>query len=144
TDLVIARLTAADAVDFTHVMSIGFGFDETPEAHALFDAPEFFECDWASYGAYDGETLVAAARMCVVAETDAVALFGAATVPECTHGGAQGALMDARIREARDRGVRYASAETWLENADNPNPSQHNMRRAGPHEVRTPATRRRS
>jgi GNAT superfamily N-acetyltransferase len=137
TDLRIARLTADDAVAFTHVMSIGFGFEETPESHALFDAPQYFEGDWAAYGAYDGDTLVAVARMCVVPETDAVALFGAATVPAGRNRGAQGALMDARIREARDRGVRFASAETWLESPGNPNPSQHNMRRAGLTEVHT-------
>jgi ribosomal protein S18 acetylase RimI-like enzyme len=137
TDLHIARLTAEDAVAFTHVMSVGFGFEETPEAHALFDAPQYFEGDWAAYGAFDGDELVAAARMCVVPETDAVALFGAATLPQGRRRGAQAALLDARIREARDRGVRYASAETWLESPDNPNPSQHNLRRAGLAEVHT-------
>ena len=137
TDLRIARLSAADAEAFTHVLAVGFEFDETPEAHALFGGPQYFDGDWAAYGAYDGETLVAAARMLVVPETDAVALFGAATLPEGRGRGAQGALLDARIREARDRGVRYASAETWLETADNRNPSQHNMRRAGLTEVHT-------
>ena len=137
TDLRIARLTADDAADFTRVMSVGFGFEETPESHALFDSPGFFEGDWAAFGAYDGGTLVAAARMCVVPETDAVALFGAATAPQGRHRGAQGALLAARIREARDRGVRHASAETWLETPDNPNPSQHNLRRAGLAEVHT-------
>ena len=131
TELRIARLTAEDAPAFTRVMSVGFGFEETPESHALFDAPQYFEGDWAAYGAYDGDSLVAVARMLVVAETDAVALFGAATVPEGRGRGAQTALLDARIREARDRGIRYASAETWLESDGNPNPSQHNMRRAG-------------
>jgi ribosomal protein S18 acetylase RimI-like enzyme len=137
THLRVARLTAEDARRFTHVMAVGFGFDETAEAHALFDGPQYFEGDWAAYGAYDGETLVAVARMVVVDETDAVALFGAATLPEGRGRGAQGALLEARIREARDRGVRYASAETWLETADNRNPSQHNMRRAGLTEVHT-------
>lgn len=137
TDLRIARLAPEDAEEFTHVLAAGFEFDETPEAHALFDGPQYFEGDWAAYGAYDGETLVAAARMLVLPETDAVALFGAATLPEGRGRGAQSALLDARIREARDRGVRYASAETWLETAQNRNPSQHNMRRAGLTEVHT-------
>jgi len=137
TNLRIARLTSDDAERFTHVLAVGFEFDETAEAHALFDGPQYFDGDWAAYGAYDGDTLVAVARMLVVPETDAVALFGAATLPEGRGRGAQGALLDARIREARDRGVRYASAETWLESAENPNPSQHNMRRAGLTEVHT-------
>jgi ribosomal protein S18 acetylase RimI-like enzyme len=79
--------------------------------------------------------LVGVARMVVVAETESVALFGAATLPEGRNRGAQGALLAARVREARDRGVRYASAETWLESVGNPNPSQHNLRRAGLTEV---------
>jgi ribosomal protein S18 acetylase RimI-like enzyme len=137
TDLRIARLGPDDAVRFTHVMAVGFGIEETPEAHALFDGEQYFEGDWAAYGAYDGDHLVGVARMLVVPETGAVALFGAATLPEGRHRGAQGALLDARIREARDRGMRYGSAETWLETADNPNPSQHNLRRAGLVEVHT-------
>jgi GNAT superfamily N-acetyltransferase len=137
TDLRIDRLSAADAADFTRVLAAGFEFDETAEAHALFDSPQYFEGDWAAYGAYDGDTLVAAARMLAVPETDAVALFGAATLPDGRGRGAQSALLAARIREARDRGVRYASAETWLESEANPNPSQHNMRRAGLTEVHT-------
>ena len=103
----------------------------------MFDGGQFFDGDWATYGAWDGETLVGVARMLAVPETEAVALFGAATLPEGRNRGAQGALLDARIREARDRGLRWASAETWLEDADNPNPSQHNMRRAGLTEVHT-------
>jgi ribosomal protein S18 acetylase RimI-like enzyme len=137
TDLLVARLGAADAADFTHVMSVGFGFDETAEAHAFFDGPQYFEGDWAAYGAFDGDVLVAAARMLVVAETGAVALFGAATLPAGRNRGAQSALLDARIREARDRGVRYASAETWSEKDEQRNPSLHNLRRAGLTEVHT-------
>jgi ribosomal protein S18 acetylase RimI-like enzyme len=72
-----------------------------------------------------------------VPETASVAIFGAATLPEGRNRGAQAALLDVRFREARDRGLRYASAETWLESAEHPNPSQHNMRRAGLTEVHT-------
>jgi GNAT superfamily N-acetyltransferase len=135
TDLRIERLTAADAEAFTRVMAVGFEFEETAEAHAMFDSPQYFDGDWAAYGAYDGDVLVAVARMLVVPETDAVALFGAATVPEGRGRGAQAALLDARIREARDRGIGFASAETWRETDENPNPSQHNLRRAGLAEV---------
>ena len=58
-------------------------------------------------------------------------MFGAATMPAARGRGAQNALLDARIREARDRGCRFASAETWAETPGSPNPSQHNMRHAG-------------
>jgi ribosomal protein S18 acetylase RimI-like enzyme len=139
TDLRIARLGPEDAATFTDVMAVGFGFEATADAHAFFDGAHYFAGDWASFGAYDGETLVGVARMLALAETGAVALFGAATLPEGRNRGAQAALLDVRIREARDRGLRYASAETWLENEENRNPSQHNMRRAGLTEVHTRA-----
>ncbi len=137
TDLSITRLGPEHAADFVRIMAVGFGFEPTDDADAMFDGAQFFDGDWATYGAWDDDTLVAVARMLVVAETEAVALFGAATLPEGRNRGAQGALLDARIREARDRGLRWASAETWLENEENPNPSQHNMRRAGLTEVHT-------
>ena len=137
TDLRIERLGPEHGAAFTDVMATGFGFEATPDAHAFFDRAHFFEDDWASYGAYDGETLVGVARMLAVPETESVAIFGAATLPEGRNRGAQGALLDVRFGEARDRGLRYASAETWLENDENRNPSQHNMRRAGLTEVHT-------
>jgi GNAT superfamily N-acetyltransferase len=140
TDLRIARLGPEHGADFVRVMAAGFGFEGGPGADAMFDGAQFFDGDWATYGAFDGDTLLAVARMVAVAETEAVALFGAATLPEGRNRGAQGALLDARIREARDRGLRYASAETWLESPENPNPSQHNMTRAGLTEVHTRAS----
>jgi GNAT superfamily N-acetyltransferase len=135
TDLSIARLSAEHAAEFVRIMSVGFGFEASRTALAMFGGTQYFDGDWATYGAWDGGTLVAVARMLSVAETDSVALFGAATLPEGRNRGAQGALLDARIREARDRGLRYASAETWLETEESRNPSQHNMRRAGLTEV---------
>jgi ribosomal protein S18 acetylase RimI-like enzyme len=137
TDLRIERLGPEHAAAFTDVMATGFGFVATPDAHAFFDGAHFFDGDWASYGAYDGEALVGVARMLAVPETESVAIFGAATLPEGRNRGAQRALLDVRFREARDRGLRYASAETWLENEENRNPSQHNLRRAGLTEVHT-------
>ena len=137
TDLRIARLEPEHAAAFTAVMAVGFGFEETTEAHAFFDGPQYFSGDWASYGAFDGDTLVGAARMLAVPETGSVAIFGAATVPEGRNRGAQAALLDARIREAADRGLGFASAETWLEDAEHRNPSQHNLSRAGLTEVHT-------
>ena len=137
TDLRIERLGPEHAAAFTDVMAAGFGFDVTPEAHAFFDGAHFFEGDWASYGAFDGDAVVGVARMLAVPETESVAIFGAATLPQGRNRGAQGALLDARVREARDRGLRFASAETWLESEENRNPSQHNLRRAGLTEVHT-------
>jgi GNAT superfamily N-acetyltransferase len=137
TDLRVTRLTAEHAADFVRIMATGFGFEVTAEADAMFAGEQFFDGDWATYGAWDGDALVAVARMLAVRETGAVALFGAATLPEGRNRGAQAGLLDARLREARDRGLAWASAETWLETTESPNPSQHNMRRAGLTEVHT-------
>jgi len=108
TDLRIQRLGPEDAVAFTDVMAAGFEFEATPDAHAFFDGAHFFEGDWASFGAYDGDHLVAVARMLAVAATGAVALFGAATLPAGRSRGAQAALLDVRIREARERTLQFA------------------------------------
>jgi ribosomal protein S18 acetylase RimI-like enzyme len=137
TDLTITRLGPEAGSDFVRIMAAGFGFEQTSAADAMFDGAQFFDGDWATYGAWDGDTLVGVARMLAVPETESVALFGAATLAEGRRRGAQGALLDARIREARERGLRYASAETWREGAENQNPSQHNLRRAGLTEVHT-------
>jgi ribosomal protein S18 acetylase RimI-like enzyme len=137
TDLAITRLGAEHAPDFVRIMAAGFDFEQTPAAEAMFGGGQFFDGDWATFGAWDGDSLVAVARMLAVAETDAVALFGAATLPEGRNRGAQGALLDVRIREGRDRGLRWVSSETWLESKGHPNPSQHNLRRAGLTEVHT-------
>jgi GNAT superfamily N-acetyltransferase len=135
TGLRISRLGAENNEDFVRVMADGFGFEATPDAFTMFGGAEFFDGDWATYGAWDRERLVAVARMLCVPETSSVALFGAATLPEGRNRGAQTALLDARIREGRDRGLRFASAETFAETEEHPNPSLHNMRRAGLTEV---------
>jgi GNAT superfamily N-acetyltransferase len=131
----IERLTADQAPVFSRIMHVGFGVERTDASEGWFGDPAFFEGDWATYAAYDGDEPVATARLLVVAETQAGAMFGAATLPTARGRGAQSALLDVRMREARDRGCRWASAETWMETAENPNPSQHNMRSAGLTEV---------
>jgi len=131
TDLRIERLDGSFGPEFARIMMVGFEVPPSPEAAAMFGGAQYFEGDWSTYGAFSGDQLVGVARLLAVAETETVHLFGAATLPEARNRGAQSALMDARIREARDRGLTWASAETWLESAENQNPSQHNMASAG-------------
>jgi GNAT superfamily N-acetyltransferase len=131
----IERLTADDAAVFSRIMHVGFGVERTDLSERWLADPAFFDGDWVTYAAYEGDEPVAVARLLVVAETQAAALCGAATLPEARGRGAQSALLDVRIRDARDRGCRWASAETWAETLENPNPSQHNMRSAGLTEV---------
>ena len=131
----IERVGADQAQAYSRIMHIGFQVDRTEASEQWFSDPGFFDGDWATYAAFDGDEPVAVARLLVVAETGAGAMCGAATMPAARGRGAQSALLDARIREARERGCRFASAETWAETPENPNPSQHNMRAAGLREV---------
>ncbi len=131
----IERIGADRAEEFSRIMHVGFQVEPSEASELWFSDPAFFDGDWATYAAYDGDDPVAVARLLVVAETESAALFGAATLPAARGRGAQSALLHRRIREARDRGCRYASAETWAETPEMPNPSQHNMRSAGLTEV---------
>ena len=131
TDLRIERLDPSFGPEFARIMMVGFEVPQSAESAAMFEGAAYFEGDWSTYGAFSGDQLVGVARLLAVAETGAVHLFGAATLPEARNRGAQSALMDARIREARDRGLGWASSETWLESAEQENPSQHNMAAAG-------------
>jgi GNAT superfamily N-acetyltransferase len=133
----VERLGADQAEVFSRIMHVGFQVDPSEASQSWFTDPHFFDGDWATYAAYDGAEPVAVARLLVVGETAAGALFGAATMPAARGRGAQSALLDVRIREALDRGCRYVSAETWAETPESPNPSQHNMRSAGLTEVHT-------
>jgi GNAT superfamily N-acetyltransferase len=131
----VERIGAGDAEVFSRIMHIGFQVDPSDASRRWFSDPAFFDGDWATYAAYDGTEPVAVARLLVVAETGSAAMFGAATMPAARGRGAQTALLHARMREARDRGCRWASAETWAETPEHPNPSQHNMRAVGLTEV---------
>ncbi len=85
--------------------------------------------DMRVYGAFDGDELISVAMLCVSGEI--AALAGAATVSAARGRGAQGALMARRINDAAAAGCRWVSTETGSETEDEPNPSLHNMRRAG-------------
>ena len=138
TDLRIERLGPETRRPSPDVMAVGFGFDATPEAHAFFDGAHFFEGDWASYGAYDGDLLVGVARMLAVPETESVAhLRGgdaagrAATAVRRVHCSTSGSARRGTAASATPR-----PRPGWR-TTENRNPSQHNMRRAGLTEVHT-------
>src|SRR4029079_5685999 len=95
----VGRLGPGHGAGFVRIMARGFGYEPSDAADAMFSGAQFFDGDWATYGAWDADTLLGVARMLAVAETDAGALFGAATLPLGRNRGAQGALLDARIRE---------------------------------------------
>lgn len=129
TDLRIDTLGPNDAEMFGQVFVNGFGM---PTGVGLEEwSAEFptFGDAWTTYGAWDGDELVAAANLFVCDE--AAVLAGAATLPAARGRGAQTALMSRRISDARARGARWITCETGAETPGSRNPSLHNMRRLG-------------
>jgi GNAT superfamily N-acetyltransferase len=105
---------------------------------AAYAMPEMVEQDlvstlghsgWHYYVAFDDGQPIAGAAMYV--ERDA-AWFGlAGTSSDARNRGAQTALIARRAADARKLGCSWATAETWPDTADRPNPSYRNMLRAG-------------
>ena len=126
TDLRIAEVTAAEAEEFGRVQCVGM---EMPPFLAPWCARQVTEPGWRAYAAYDGDRMVAIASL--FRHGDVGQLSGAATLPEARGRGAQSALMARRIADARDLGLRWITAETGAETPEDPNPSLHNMHRAG-------------
>jgi GNAT superfamily N-acetyltransferase len=126
TDLRIEQLGPELAREYGELMLVGFGLPESARPFA--EAPPTLP-GWTTYGAFDGDTVVGVAGICV--EGDLACLSGAATFPEHRGRGAQRALMSRRLADARARGVRHFVTETWSESEGNLNPSLHNMHWAG-------------
>jgi GNAT superfamily N-acetyltransferase len=125
TDLRVGLVARDDADEWAHVLLRGFGFP--PVQEPLFGRA--LDPAFTRVAAWDGPAMVAAASSFV--EGDVVALFGASTLPSHRRRGAQSALLALRVREAVAAGARWVSAETGVESPDAPNPSLHNLRRAG-------------
>ncbi len=126
TDLRIALVPPEDAAEYGRVQCVGM---EMPLDLAPWSAEQVGADDWFAFGAYDGGALVAMGALFVHGPCGQ--LSGAATLPEARNRGAQSALMAARIGLARDLGLSWVTAETGSETTENPNPSLHNMHRAG-------------
>jgi len=127
TDLRIEEVGRAGGVaDFTRVNIAAWG---VPEAFAPWFGASFGRPGWHHYLGYDGSDAVAAGAMLVV---DDVAWLGfGATVPEHRGRGGQSAIFARRIRDAGALGCRIAVTETGPDTREVPNPSYHNMIRAG-------------
>lgn len=126
TDLRIAEVDADEAARFGEVEAEGM---EMPPFMASWCARQVSAPGWRAYAAYDGDEMVAVG--CLFRDGEVGQLSGAATLPSHRGRGAQLALMARRIADARDMGLRWIGAETGSETAADPNPSLHNMRRAG-------------
>jgi hypothetical protein len=130
TGLRIAAVGQEEAARFGEVEAEGMGM---PPFMAPWCALQVTEPGWRAYAAYDGDDMVAVG--CLFHDGEAAQLSGAATLPSHRGRGAQLALMARRIVDARDLGLRWIGAETGSETPADPNPSLHNMRRAGMEEL---------
>jgi GNAT superfamily N-acetyltransferase len=84
---------------------------------------------WHHYMAWDGDAPAAAAALFI---RDGAGWLGvAATLPAYRRRGAQGALMARRLQDGAALGCRWFATETGQDRPDKPNPSFHNMQRAG-------------
>ena len=130
TDLRIERVGPDRADEFADVLLTGM---QMPAVMAPFAAAQVTAPGWTAYAAFDGDRIVATGSL--FRSGDAGQLAGAATLPSHRGRGAQLALMAVRIDEAARLGARWITAETGSETPDDPNPSLHNMRRAGLEEL---------
>jgi hypothetical protein len=130
TDLRVDRVGPEHGEEFARVMCTGFQMPLDSALPGWFArAPRWGEAGFTTYGAWDGDDLVATATLFVRGEIGT--LSGAATLPSHRGRGAQGALMVRRINDAVAAGCAWVTCETGAETPENPNPSLHNMRRMG-------------
>ncbi|MFC9688998.1 GNAT family N-acetyltransferase [Kribbella sp. NPDC056951] len=127
TDLRIGPIGPDDAATWTAIQIEGFEMpDEDGSQSALFHSftqvPEV-----TAYGAWDGDTMVAGAALCVVG--DLAELVSDATLPSYRGRGAQSALQARRLEDAYAAGCRWASSETEKPGPDEHNSSLANMER---------------
>ncbi|MFN8496820.1 MAG: GNAT family N-acetyltransferase [Anaerolineae bacterium] len=126
TDLTVTSVGRDGAQAWAGVAVEGF---EMPPFLGGWLAASVGEPGWRHYLAWDGETPAAAAALYI---WDNVGWLGIeATRPAYRRRGAQGALIARSIADAVDLGCRWLVAETDEDTAERPNPSYHNMLRAG-------------
>jgi len=126
TSLRIDSVTTEHADDFLDAYMDGFDAPAT----AAMTLRTYFEVPGARfYAAYDGSIPAAGAWMFV---HDGVAYFTGAATREAYRGrGAQSALLARRVRDAQGMGCELCLIDTDEELPDRPNPSFHNVVRAG-------------
>jgi GNAT superfamily N-acetyltransferase len=126
TTLRVEEIGAEDGAAFGTIVARGFGLPAV--------AGEWFAAlaEWPRFHlflAYDGDEPAGAGALFV---GDEVGWLGvAATLPEHRRKGAQGALLAARIRRARELGLSALATETGERTADRPSGSYRNILRLG-------------
>lgn len=126
TDLDIRILPPDRVQHLADIVANGFGW---PDVLARWIAVIPGRRDWYFYGAFDDERLIGTGGMYVHEST---AWLGfCATTPEGRRRGAQSALIERRLRDARELRCDWAVAETAEDLPHRPSPSYRNVRRFG-------------
>jgi GNAT superfamily N-acetyltransferase len=126
TTLRVEQVGADRASAFGTIVARGFGLPDFAAEWfaAVAERPRF-----RLFLAYDGDEPAGAGALFV---DDGVGWLGAAaTLPEHRRKGAQGAILAARIRAARELGLRALATETGERTADRPSGSYRNILRLG-------------
>lgn len=124
--LEIREVQAGEVEPFIDVLMRGFGMP--PELRVLGSAVAG-QSGWRHYLAWDGAEPVASASLFLNGGSGW--LGNAATLPQWRRRGAQLALIARRITDAAHFGAHTVFTEVAEDLPDKPNPSEHNMRRAG-------------
>jgi GrpB-like predicted nucleotidyltransferase (UPF0157 family)/GNAT superfamily N-acetyltransferase len=112
--------------EYSSLITTTFGFPA--ELNALFE-PVMENKSWKHYMAFDGSTPVSTGSVYFSGDTAWIGF--AATNPEYRGRGAQGAILKARINEARNRGCKWIAVETAEDTSEHDAPSYRNMLRYG-------------
>jgi GNAT superfamily N-acetyltransferase len=125
-DLRVEQIGPARASAFGAIAASCFGWPAFvgPWVACLVGKPH-----WRHYLAFDGDEPVATAAMRVVGNCGWVDF--AATLPEYRGRGAQGALLERRVRDAAGLGLTHLVVETAEPTPDRPSPSYRNTLRSG-------------
>lgn len=126
TDLRIEEIGREHAGAFGAIACAAFGMPKQLESWiaAMVGLP-----NWHQYLAFDGATPVAAAALMVQGDVGWLGVAG--TLSSARKRGGQSALMERRLNDGRALGCRWFVTETGEDTAERPNPSYHNMVRAG-------------
>ena len=129
TDLRIEQIGPELGATFAEVVFRAFGFPGSfrpviPWVASLVGRP-----GWRHYLAYDGNTPVGTGALYVRGNLGWLG-YGS-TLPSHRRRGSQGAVFARRIRDAAGAGCEWLVTETGEDSPEDPNPSYHNMLRAG-------------
>lgn len=122
----VREIGPEDAGVFCKIVAPGFAIPEIAEPDLV---STLGHPDWHYYMAFDGERPIAGAAMFVQGDG---AWFGVAgTLADARRRGGQTALLARRLADAKRLGCTWVTAETGPDTIEQPNPSYHNMLRAG-------------